>query len=246
MPLLFFAGRLLRVPGYSRLPMVFHQGVKRLFNIYTVYEGRLRDEEPTLYVCNHTSYLDVFVLGSVLNGSFIAKSEVAGWPVFGKLAKIQNTLFFERNIRRAREQIDAMHKHLVERGNLILFPEGTSTDGVRVEPFRSSLFEAAIALPGEPTVWVQPVTVAYTHYDDLPMGRAERDFYAWYLPMTFLPHFVYGLGLKRCTVKVTFHKPVQASDFESRKAWALHCEQVVRQGLLAAIHVEDAAMKPAA
>ena len=241
MPILFYSGHFLRVPGYRRLLLTFHHGVKRLFNIYTVYEGKLRTETPTLYVCNHQSYLDVFVLGSVLRGAFIAKSEVAGWPLFGKLAKVQDTLFFERNTRKAREQIEVMREHLQSGKNLILFPEGTSTEGTHVETFRSSLFEAAVG--GERGVWVQPVTVAYTHYDDVPMTQAERDRYAWYLPMTFMPHFFYGLGLGRCTAKLIFHEPVRETDFESRKAWAAHCEGAVRDGLDRALG-REAAINP--
>lgn len=229
LPILFYSGHFLRIPGYRRLLLTFHHGVKRLFNIYTVYEGKLRTDEPTLYVVNHQSYLDVFVLGSVLRGTFIAKAEVSGWPLFGELAKVQGTLFFERNTRKAREQIEVMREHLQSGKNLILFPEGTSTEGTHVEPFRSSLFEAAMG--GEREVWVQPVTVAYTHYKDVAMTQAERDRYAWYLPMTIMPHFFYGLGLGRCTAKVVFHEPVREADFESRKAWAAHCEAAVRGGL---------------
>ena len=236
MPILFYSGHFLRVPGHRRLLLAFHHGVKRLFNIYTEYEGELRTDTPTLYVCNHQSYLDVFVLGSVLRGAFIAKSEVAGWPLFGTLAKVQDTLFFERSTRKAREQIEVMRDHLQSGRNLILFPEGTSTEGTHVEPFRSSLFEAAVG--GERAVWVQPVTVAYTHYQDVRMTQAERDRYAWYLPMTFMPHFFYGLGLGRCTAKLVFHEPVRESDFESRKAWAAHCENAVRAGLDRALGVD--------
>ena len=119
MPILFYSGHFLRIPGHRRLLLTFHQGVKRLFNIYTVYEGKLRTDTPTLYVMNHQSYLDVFVLGSVLRGAFIAKAEVSGWPLFGKLAKVQDTLFFERNTRKAREQIEVMRDHLQSGKNLI-------------------------------------------------------------------------------------------------------------------------------
>ena len=228
MSILFYSGRFLRVAGHRRLLRSFHHGVKRLFNIYTVYEGQLCTKTPTLYVVNHQSYLDVFVLGSVLRGAFIAKAEVSGWPLFGKLAKFQDTIFFERNPRKAREQIEIMRDYLQSGKNLILFPEGTSTEGTHVEPFRSSLFEAAVG--GEREVWVQPVTVAYTHYEDEPMTQSERDRYAWYLPMTFMPHFFYGLGLGRCKAKMVFHEPLREADFESRKAWAAHCESAVRGG----------------
>ncbi len=231
-----FVAVLLRVPGAHTLPMKFHRGVARLFNLQVTCQGELRTESPVIYVANHVSYLDVFVLGSFLPGSFIAKSEVAGWPVFGKLARLQNTLFFERNQRRAAEQVKTMREYLAGRNNLILFPEGTSTPGAHVEPFRSSLFAAAETVPdGVDDVWIQPVTTAYCDYDGQPMSQAERDYYAWYLPMTFLPHFANAMGLRRAGVKLVFHEPVLMSDFETRKACAQHCENVVRAGLETAL-----------
>ena len=218
-------------PGLIR---TFHRGVARLFNLEIEYQGDLLADRPTLYLCNHVSYIDVFVLGSILPGSFIAKSEVAGWPVFGKLATYQNTLFFERKARRAAQQVEIMRQHLSEKSNLILFPEGTSTPGTHVEPFRSSLLAAAEA----DDVPLQPVTVAYTHYDGHRMDQDERDYYAWYIPMPFLSHFLDGLGLRRARAKVIFHEPVRVADFESRKACARHCEEAVRSGLLDAIGEE--------
>jgi 1-acyl-sn-glycerol-3-phosphate acyltransferase len=114
--------------------------------------GAPTSDKPALYVANHISYLDVFVLGKVLRGSFAAKSEVASWPVFGSLAKLGSTLFLERNPWRAAKQIEMVRGHLQQRGSLIMFPEGTSGAGTQVMPFRSSLFAAA------DNVTVQPVS----------------------------------------------------------------------------------------
>lgn len=230
------AAALLRVRAGEALPMIFHRGVRRIFNLHPVYHGRLRTECPTLYVANHVSYLDVFVLGAVLPGSFIAKSEVAGWPLFGQLARLQNTLFFERNTRRAAEQTEVMRNLFAAGRNLIFFPEGTSTPGTHVEPFRSSLFQAA---DGERQVHVQPVTIVYRDYDGEPMTQAERDYYAWYLPMTFLDHFVNALGLRPATVHLVFHEPVTVAACGTRKACAAHCERAVRHGLDAVLRGDD-------
>lgn len=211
-----------RIPG---LLMTFHGGVARLFGMRIHVRGELRTEGTMLYVSNHASYLDVFVLGARVPASFIAKAEVAGWPVFGSLAKFQNTLFFERNTRRAADQIGVMKDHLVQRSNLILFPEGTSTPGDQVQPFRSSLFAAI------DDGHIQPVSVVYADYAGLPMTQAERDRYAWYLPMSFAPHFFSGLGLLRSDVYIVSHKPVRLTDFPDRKSCAAYCEQQVRDGL---------------
>ena len=222
-------------------PRVFHGFVCKLFGLNCQIEGTPRVDGAALFVSNHVSYMDVFVLGAVLEGAFVAKSEVAGWPVFGKLAALQNTLFLERRAAKAREQVSVVQAHLENRGNLIMFPEGTSTAGDYVAPFRSSLFAAALGTT------VQPVTIAYTHYDGKPMSSTERDRYAWYLPdpsepvpnKPFAEHFLAGLGLKRSEVRVIFHPPLEAHENTDRKQTARYCEAQVREGLEAALASED-------
>lgn len=231
MVLLYQANRLLGFADRWTLIRRFHVGVAWCFNLKVEYQGELYTDSPTIYVSNHVSYLDVFVLGAKLPGSFVAKSEVASWPVLGKLATLQGTLFFERNARRARQQVDIL-KSLLAHGNpLIFFPEGTSTPGTHVEKFRSTLLAAA-EMEG---VRIQPVSIAYTDYKGVKMDSSARDFYAWYIPMPFLSHFLGGLGLGKAGVKVVLHEPVQMSDFDSRKSCATYCEDRVRQGLLAAL-----------
>ena len=211
----------------------FHLGMAALFQIKTRIVGQICPELNTLFVVNHASYLDVFVLGSKINGSFIAKSEVASWPVFGKLAGIQSTLFLTRKSTRAASQVEQLAARLAQ-GPMILFPEGTSTPGGLVEPFRSSLFAAAAEYEGV-VPKIQPVTIAYTHYASKPMTQIQRDRYAWYLPMKFAPHFLAALGLSSARARVQFHPPVTLNDFPSRKACAAACEAKVRSGLLEAL-----------
>jgi 1-acyl-sn-glycerol-3-phosphate acyltransferase len=234
MVLLYQINRVLRFAKEQTLIRQFHTGVKKLFNLQVNTTGELWTDTPTIYVSNHVSYMDIFVLGAALPGSFIAKSEVAGWPVFGQLANFQGTLFFERNARRAQDQVNILKSRLTDGGNLIFFPEGTSTPGTHIETFRSSLL-AASELEG---VRIQPVTIAYSHYEGEPMDQATRDFYAWYIPMPFLSHFLTGLGLGKSGIQLILHPPVQLADFESRKACAKHCEQVVREGLLGALEIK--------
>jgi len=221
----------------------FHAGMAGLFQLQVEGSGRPSDHPHTLFVANHASYLDVFVLGSQIHGSFIAKSEVAGWPVFGKLAGIQNTLFLTRKSSRAASQVDQLANRL-RQGRMVLFPEGTSTPGAHVEPFRSSLF-AACAKRDDIEPLIQPVTVAYTHYAGHPMTQHQRDRYAWYLPMTFGPHFLAALGLQQARTQVVFHTPVTLAAFESRKDCAAHCEREVRAGLLDALNVTEETCPPA-
>ncbi|MEM7001151.1 MAG: lysophospholipid acyltransferase family protein [Pseudomonadota bacterium] len=236
-------------------PRVFHGFVCRLFGMHVVVRGEPMSTKPTWFVANHVTYMDVFVLGKLIKGSFLAKSEVAGWPVFGKLAGLQNTLFLERRAAKAREQVAEVRQHLATRGSLIVFPEGTSTSGDYVGRFRSSLFAATEG------VIIQPVSVVYTQYDGQPMTPQQRERYAWYLPdpskpgvnnRPFLNHFLEGLGLKRSVVEVIFHKPTmidseateRASD--ARKQCAQACEDAVRHGLHSALNLPVEAAELAA
>jgi 1-acyl-sn-glycerol-3-phosphate acyltransferase len=192
-------------------------------------KGKISTDRPTLFLVNHISYLDIFVLGSVIPGYFIAKSEVANWPILGPLAKVQNTLFFERKGRKVRSQLTIMTNHFDNKGNLILFPEGTSTEGEHVEPFKSSLLQSIEQ--SKTTVQIQPVTIAYTRYQDEPMDRSIRDHYAWYATMPFASHFFSALGMGKSQVEVIFHPSVTLGNFETRKECAQHCWQTVSESL---------------
>ena len=236
----FVVAKALRINSANRLIPIFHRGVLRCFNLCCVVEGDPAVTLPTLYICNHISYLDIFVLGAILPAVFIAKSEVAKWPLFGSLARLQDSLFIERKSRKVGSQIQQIQRHLLDVSNLILFPEGTSNLGTFVAPFNSSFFQATDS--EEDNILIQPVTVAYTHYKNLPMDRNTRDFYAWYKPRKILNHFLNGLGLGRAQVKLIFHEPVKFSSFDSRKDCRGHCESVIRQGLLEAIGLDEEIM----
>ncbi len=218
---LFYLARLFRYKNLQSIPRAFHRGVCKVFSVHVKQYGELCRHQPMLYVGNHISYLDIFVLGGVIPGYFIAKSDVAGWPLLGRMARLQNTLFFERNARRAAVQIDIMRNHLQAGGNLILFPEGTSTYGTSVVPFKSSLFKAAEHDSAD--VLVQPFAISYTRCAGKPMSAEHRDNFAWYDEMAFFKHFIRALGNPRSVAEVHYSTPVRVSDFASRKDCAQHC-----------------------
>lgn len=196
--------------------------------------GEMRREHPTLFVCNHISYFDIPIIGALVDGCFVAKSEVAGWPVIGLLAKLQRTVFVERRARRAADHRSEMTERLEGGDNLILFPEGTSSDGNGVLPFKSSLFAVAEAPVGGQPVVVQTLSIAYTKLDDMPLGRYLRPFFAWYGDMELAGHLWQALGLGCCTVVLEFHPPVTIEDLGSRKALSAHCQQLATAGVAAA------------
>lgn len=220
-----------RVPAW--LKRAWHRGCCALFGLEIRTFGEPALAGGTLYVANHVSYLDISVLGSVLNVPFVAKSEVAGWPVIGLIGRLGQTLFVDRRSGRAAAQRDCLAARLAAGERLILFAEGTSSSGGRVLPFKSALFAALVPDAGR-AIQLQPVSIAYPRFrGGLAIGHGLRPLYAWYGDMTLLPHMWSALGLPGAEVEVRFHPPVPAAAFTSRKALARHAEQAVANGLAA-------------
>lgn len=210
----------------------WHRGVARLAGIEISTQGLPVDDHPVLMVSNHISYLDIIVLGALLPCSFVAKEDVAGWPVFGWMAKLQRTVFISRDPRKAASQLEVMKERMAEGGCIILFPEGTSSDGSRVLPFKSSLFQSAtIEFQGSGQVYVQPLSIAYTHLDGIPMGRAFRPLFAWYGDMDLAPHLIDFLGYGKIRVEVVFHRPSTLDQAGDRKKLTRYAETCCSSGV---------------
>jgi lyso-ornithine lipid O-acyltransferase len=222
-------------PLARRLPRFYHGWSARILGFHIKAEGERSSLRPTLFVSNHTSYLDIEILGALIEGSFVAKREVARWPFFGWLAKLQRTVFVDRRVRSTAAQRDAIRERLDAGDNLILFPEGTANDGNRVLPFKSALFSVADYSGRSGALTVQPVSLAYTRLDGIPLGRFYRPFFAWYGDMELAPHLWAMLGLGTVEVAVTFHPPVTLAQFGSRKALAEHCHRVIAHGVAGAL-----------
>ena len=178
-------------------------------------------------VCNHVSWLDIFVLNAAQRVYFVSKSEVAGWPVIGGLARATGTVFINRSGREAGRQKILFEARLRANHRLLFFPEGTSTDGQRVLPFKSTLFAAFYSHGLEEILHVQPLTLRY----HTPAGQDPR-FYAWWGEMGFAGHLIAVLAAPRQgRVELIFHEPVRVGELDGRKALAAHCERAVRGGL---------------
>lgn len=233
---------LLRSPLAERLPRAYHRLVCRILGISIEQHGAVSSAQPTLFVANHTSYLDIEILGAAIPGSFVSKADVDGWPLFGWLARLQRTVFIDRKRRSATRQRDALSARLQAGDRLILFPEGTSGDGMRLLPFKSALFAAVTEAAAGHNITIQPVSVAYLRLDGMPLGRSYRPLFAWYGDMQLAPHLWTMLGIGRLGVNVTFHPAVSAADFPSRKALAEHCAATIAAGLSAALAGREPAM----
>jgi len=175
-------------------------------------------------VANHSSWLDVFALNAAQRVYFVAKSEVAGWPGIGWLARATGTLFINRKSAEARHHQDVFEERLKAGHRLLFFPEGTSTDAIRVLPFKPTLFQAFYTDGLRQVMNIQPVTVVF----HAPKGEDSR-YYGWWGEMDFASHLVKILATARQgRVEVIFHPEVPVAAFENRKALAAYCERVIR------------------
>jgi 1-acyl-sn-glycerol-3-phosphate acyltransferase len=188
---------------------------------------------PIVFVSNHSSWIDIPVVGGVLDGCFVSKGDVAGWPLVGTIARMGRSIFVSRTRTSTGREREAMRTKLTDGDNLILFPEGTSSDGSRVLPFRSSFFALAETKPGERAEdlpLIQPVSVVYDRLGGLPAGRASRPVFAWYGDMDIASHFwrlTQHIGLR---ATVLLHSPMDPATFSGRKALSQAVWQVVADG----------------
>lgn len=210
---------------------LWHHGCCRILGLKVETMGRLSGEKRVLFVANHVSYLDILVLGGLLKARFIAKSDVRSWPAIGPLAGLAGTIFVERRARKSREQRDVIGASLADGDSLILFPEGTSSDGSRVLPFKSSLFSIFESGAVNDTV-IQPVTIDYTRFrDGRPIEGRQRDLYAWHGEMTLAPHLGQVIGLSGAEVKLVWHDVIRPAAAADRKELARLTEQAVAEGM---------------
>ena len=218
--------------GARRFPHVYHRAVTRWLDIRLNIIGEPVADRPCLIAANHVSWIDITVLSALTPLSFIAKKEVNNWPGFGTLARLQRTVFIDRDRRQSTgSSRDEMQERLKAGETLVLFAEGTSSDGSHVLPFKSAYFAAA-EIPG---VVVQPVTLAYRGHWGAPMTRRRRPFYAWYGDMPMEPHLWQALALGPIEVDVICHKPLTLAEAGNRKALAKKAEETVRHGLVQAL-----------
>ncbi len=231
LPVQIFALRFSRRELAESVPMLYHRGLAWLLRVRVQVRGTMSAERPTLFVVNHVSWLDIVVLDTLVRGSYITKREVMGWPGFGYLAQLQRCLFIERKAHRTRDHKDEMQVRLEEGDNLILFPEGTSSDGMRILPFKSSFFAVAEQhVNGRPLV-VQPVSLAYCRLNHMPVGRRLMPLFAWVGNEDLLPHLWRFLRVGSSVAEVVFHSPVTLDSFGSRKELSAHCRAVIAQGV---------------
>ena len=240
------------LPGYARsresgVPAVFLGTVRPFARPGCAGHRRTGDRKiqigPVIFVSNHSSWVDVPVVGGVLPGPFVAKGDVERWPVVRTIARLGRTVFVSRQRGSTGRERDAMQEVLARGDNLILFPEGTSSDGSRVLPFRSSFFALAedkspeggtsagnrartVARPP----LIQPVSVVYDRLNGLPAGRSSRPVFAWYGDMDIASHFWRMTQHLDMRVTVLLHAPLDPATFPDRKSLSRAVWQTVADG----------------
>ncbi|HEY6430898.1 MAG TPA: lysophospholipid acyltransferase family protein [Acetobacteraceae bacterium] len=199
----------------------------RLFGIRVRVIGQHAKGRRVVFVSNHSSWLDIPVLGGQLEACFVSKGEVGSWPLIGLIARLGRTVYVSRQRGSTRKERDDMRARLAEGDNLILFPEGTTSDGSRVMPFRSAFFAIA---EGEDKPLIQPVSVVYDRLAGLPIGRATRPLFAWYGDMDIASHYWRLARHRGLRVSVLLHAPLEPDSFAGRKALAQTVWRVVADG----------------
>jgi 1-acyl-sn-glycerol-3-phosphate acyltransferase len=245
-------GILILLPGSAKIryARLFWSKVCRLVGLRTrvlgTCAGTIRTERaaqggtrPVIFISNHSSWLDVAVIGAVLPAVFVAKEDVRRWPVISTVARLGRTIFVSRQRGTTGRERDDMTHRLARGDNLILFPEGTSSDGSRVLPFLSSFFAIAKASARAegteqpaafPLPLVQPVSLVYDRLDGLPVSRSKRSVFAWYGDMDLAPHVWQLTQWRSMRATILLHPPLDPADFPSRKALAAAAWRCVADG----------------
>ncbi len=206
-------------------------GLTKIFGIKVKLTG-VSKQKKVLYISNHISYLDIIILGSAVDAIFVAKSEIKKWPFINKLCALGKTIFVEReNIKSLKEQTQSLKQNLEVGYNIILFPEGTSSDGSKVLRFKSSLF-GLINDEKLKNFYIQPISISYNKLDGLPLVKTHRPFLAWFGAMDFVSHAWQFLGLGVSEVNIKFHKFRQFSDFTDRKQACNYCYEKISQQII--------------
>lgn len=218
-------------PSSYIIPRQWHKGMCFILGLKTEICGKPVQDRQLIYISNHLSYLDIPAIGSYLKASFIAKEDIASWPVIGFLASVQQTAFISRASNKAKKVANALDNMVREGKSLILFPEGTSSAGTTVLPFKSSLFSLAQPNNAKP-IPIQPFILELISANGAPISLPEhRDLYSWYGDMDFAPHIWIFLQNDGVKVRLTFLDIIEPTAEMDRKELCRLVEQQISSGL---------------
>lgn len=222
-----------RSPLWGPCSVAYYRLLTRLLRIDIVTNGAQVTGRPVLIASNHVSWVDIVVLAAIAPMVFVAKREVASWPLIGAAAKVQKVIFVDRMRRQQTPETNKeIAQRLAEGHPVVLFAEGTSGDGNRVLPFRSALIgavETACAEARLGEVAIQPMSICYTAQQGLPTTRTDQPLVAWYGDLDFFPHFAAFIRRGAVTVTVSFGALINCTAATDRKLLAKELETDVRR-----------------
>jgi lyso-ornithine lipid O-acyltransferase len=220
----------LGLPGWGFIASNYYRVLCALLRIRVHVNGSPVRSRAVLFVSNHVSWVDILVIGSIVPVAFVAKREVASWPLVGITAKQQRTVFVDRTRRHQSSDAVAEIVKRIENGvSVVLFAEGTSSDGNRVLPFRSALLGAVEEKSDGGAILIQPMSICYTGQHGMPMGRQRRPLVAWYGDLDFMPHIKAFIELGAVDALVTYGPPAPTDPSIDRKTMSKRLEVVVRR-----------------
>lgn len=226
----------LGAPRPGLIPRLGYGTLRRLLGLRVTVTGTLAEARPLLIAANHVSWLDIVVLGSLAEVAFVSKTEVSGWPGIGALARLSGTVFVDRADQRgSHHQAASVGGRLSDGRPLVLFPEGTTGDGYRLLPFKSSLFGAAghVGGGGDGLV-IQPAAIAYVRQHGLPGGRRQKMRASWIGDEDLVPHLMAYFEHGPMDVEVHFGAPFRLDGARARKDAAHRVRRDIEERLAAA------------
>ncbi len=220
----------LHLPGWGFIACNYYRVLRAILRIKVRVVGEPVRGRAALYVSNHVSWVDIVVIGSLSPVCFVAKSEVRKWPLVGVTARMQRTVFVDRARRhQAADAVSQIVERLKNGTSVVLFAEGTSSDGNRVLPFRSALIGAVRHAAGQGAGFpIQPMAICYTGQHGIPMGRQYRPLVAWYGDLDFMPHIREFIARGAVDAVVSYGAPLAAGAETDRKATTRALEGAVR------------------
>jgi lyso-ornithine lipid O-acyltransferase len=223
----------LNLPGWGFIASNYYRVLCSLLRIRVRVDGEPVRSRAVFFVSNHVSWADILVIGSIAPLAFVAKREVRDWPLVGITAELQHTVFVDRTRRQQTpESVSQIVKRLADGTSVVLFAEGTSSDGNRVLPFRSALLgavEEAAGRGGAGDILIQPMSITYTGQHGIPMGHQRRPLVAWYGDLDFMPHIKAFIESSAVDAVVSFGEPVAVDSATDRKAVTRQLETAVRR-----------------
>lgn len=226
---------------HEKLIKIFFRATVKIFGLKIGEKGLEKmPKNGAMYVSNHTSYIDIIVIGSKLAVRFTPKIEISKWPVINFMVNMSLPVYIQRNASKSLEQKKTIRNIIHSGDSILLFPEGTTNDGNEVLPFKSSLFGVAepikdsddLLVTDEGKISIQPISIVYTHIDGEEIKNTrDMDKIAWYGEMKFLPHFWNLLKCRGANVEIMYHSELHFEDFGDRKSLSKHCENIISRGV---------------